>query len=149
MMDILEKYLRDRTRLKAVQIDRIRSLGQGAMVQKGQVLSNPDYQYHTLVLNGYLRCYRFGRDGTEHTIRFMQKGSWISSQLGLPPLLPQVTTVSALVESRVMRWSTANIDLLRSEMPGFDALFRQVAIQHYQEMEERIFSTISSDAVKR
>lgn len=148
-MDTLEKYLSTKINLTPLQYHRIATLGRPETLKREELLNNPNSNYHSLVLGGCLRCFRpLDTDG-EQTLRFLPVGTWHSSLLGLPPAAPPAIFTDALVMTQLIRWTSADIRQLREEIPAFDFLFRQVILENFREMENRLYITTSADAEQR
>src|SRR6202012_5823683 len=118
-------------------------------LKREQLLNNPNSDYHSLVLGGCLRCYRPRDTDGEQTLRFLPAGTWHSSLLGLPPAAPPAILTDALVTTQLIRWKSADIRQLREDIPAFDFLFRQIILENFQEMENRLYITTSADAEQR
>ena len=149
MMNMLDKYLSTKINLTPQQYHRIAALGHTETLKREELLDNPNSDYHSLVLGGCLRCFRpLDIDG-EQTLRFLPVGTWHSSLLGLPPAAPPAIFTDALVTTQLIRWKSVDIRQLREEIPAFDFLFRQVIVENFREMENRLYITTSADAEQR
>jgi hypothetical protein len=149
MMDNLDKYLSTKINLNALQLYRIATLGFSMTLRREELLDNPNSDYHSLVLDGCLRCFRPRDTDGEQTLRFLPAGTWHSSRLGLPSAAPPAIFTDALVTTQLMRWRSLDLQQLREEIPAFDLLCRQVIIENFQEMENRLYITTSADAEQR
>jgi hypothetical protein len=149
MMDTLEKYLSTKINLTPLQYHRIATSGRLVTLKRDELLDNPNSDYHSLVLGGCLRCFRPRNTDGGQTLRFLPVGTWHGRQLGLPPAAPPAIFTDALVTSQLIRWTSEDIRQFREEIPAFDLLFRQVILENFREMENRLYITTSADAEQR
>jgi hypothetical protein len=148
-METLYEYLSNKISFTPLQYHRIATLGRIETLNREALLENPDSDYYSIVLDGCLRCFRPRHGDGEQTLRFLPAGTWHSSQLGLPSAAPPAILTDALVTTRLMRWTSGEIRQLKMEIPAFDLLCRQVIIENFREMENRLYMTSSADAEQR
>jgi CRP-like cAMP-binding protein len=149
MTETLDKYLTAKINVTPSQIHRIVSSAHPVTLKRDELLENPNSDYYSLVLGGCLRCFRPDDNDGEQTLRFLPVGTWHSCQLGLPSAAPPAIFTDALVTTQLMRWTSGDMLQLREEIPAFDLLLKQVILENFSEMENRLYITTSADAERR
>jgi CRP-like cAMP-binding protein len=77
-----EKYLKDWVDISAEDLEAIRAASSEKSLRKWQSILHDGevWKINCFIASGCFRLYRFGPDGTDHTLRFGVENWWISDQ---------------------------------------------------------------------
>jgi CRP-like cAMP-binding protein len=114
------------------------------LLQAGEVC-----RYQVFVLNGLLRLYRVGPDGTEQVMRFAAESWWMCDLESFHQELPAKGTIEALEDSEVLLFLKENWDALKREIPAFNALQTQVLSRSLEAQCDRLHTALGMPAKER
>jgi CRP-like cAMP-binding protein len=119
--------------------------------KKRQFIIQPDFTAKSryFVLEGSLRAYVIGGDGTEHTIQLAIEEWWISDYNSYIFQQPASMFVMALEESLLLQISHENESMLKAANHKFETFFRILAERSVAFMQKRIISNLTQSAEER
>lgn len=151
MYNAFRNYLSGKTNLKEDEIQIIESLATLKKIRKKQfLLKEGDVnRFHTFILNGCMRIYTLNNHGAEHIIKFAVEDWWVSDRESLLHGTPATMNIDAIEDTDVLQWSNDNMELLFSQIPEFDRLFKKLLSKALNASTERINILISCSAEER
>ncbi|UOQ69276.1 Crp/Fnr family transcriptional regulator [Hymenobacter volaticus] len=151
MVEPFVKYLTDRASLTAADLAKIDAVTVYKKLKRRQYLLHEGQvcQYHGFVVSGLLRLFRVGADATEHILRFTGENWWVSDYESFQSGLPAKGAIDALEDSQLLLWSKDNWEMLRREIPAFDALQTQLMGRAIAAQADRLHMAISSTAEEK
>jgi CRP-like cAMP-binding protein len=151
MVEPFRNYL---TSKAAFTDDELKQMEAVAMVRK---LKRRDYLLRqgdvcrdmAFVVSGSLRLYRTDEDAQEHIMRFAIENWWITDAESFRTGLPAKGSIDALEDTHVLLWSKENFELLKKELPAFNALEGHLAGRNLDAQVNRLYTAISHSAEER
>jgi CRP-like cAMP-binding protein len=107
------------------------------------------WRINCFIIDGCFRLYRFGEDGTDHTLRFGVDKWWISDQESYNNMKPSEYNIEALAASTVIIWPKEKWEELMAAIPALKLFTEQLLARGYEAYQRRIFSLISYSAEER
>jgi CRP-like cAMP-binding protein len=101
------------------------------------------------VVSGALRLYRTDEQGQEHILRFALENWWITDAESFRTGLPAKGAIDALEDTLVLLWSRESFELVKREIPAFNALEGQLAGRNLDAQVNRLYTAISHSAEER
>jgi CRP-like cAMP-binding protein len=151
MVEIFVKYLTDRASFTEDDLAKIAAVTVTKKLKRRQYLLHEGQicQYHAFVVSGLLRLYRVGSDATEHILRFTGENWWVSDYESFQSGLPAKGNIDALEDSQLLLWSRENWEMLRREIPAFDALQTKLMGRAIDAQADRLHAAISYSAEEK
>lgn len=151
MVEIFVKYLTDRASFTDADLAKIEAVTVNKKLKRRQYLLHEGQicQYNAFVASGLLRLYRVGNDATEHILRFAAENWWICDLESFHQGLPAKGAIDALEDSQLLLWSKENWEMLRSEIPAFDALQTKLTSRAIDAQADRLHVAISYTAEEK
>jgi len=151
MVEIFVKYLTDRASFTDADLAKIDAVTVTKQLKRRQYLLHEGQicQYNAFVTSGLLRLYRVGTDATEHILRFAAENWWLSDHESFQSGLPAKGAIDALEDSQLLLWSKENWEMLRREIPAFDALQTRLTSRALDAQANRLHVAISYSAEEK
>jgi CRP-like cAMP-binding protein len=151
MVEVFVKYLTDRASFTEADLAKIDAVTVHKKLKRRQYLLHEGQicQYNAFVASGLLRLYRVGNDATEHILRFAAENWWICDLESFHQGLPAKGAIDALEDSQLLLWSKENWEMLRREIPAFDALQTKLTSRAIDAQADRLHVAISYTAEEK
>jgi CRP-like cAMP-binding protein len=151
MVETFVKYLTERASFTADDLEKIDAVTVNKKLKRRQYLLHEGQicQYHGFVVSGLLRLFRVGDDATEHILRFTGENWWVSDYESFQSGLPAKGAIDALEDSQLLLWSRENWEMLRREIPAFDALQTKLMGRAIDAQADRLHMAISATAEEK
>jgi CRP-like cAMP-binding protein len=151
MVEVFVKYLTDRASFTDADLAKIDAVTVNKKLKRRQYLLHEGQicQYNAFVASGLLRLYRVGNDATEHILRFAAENWWICDLESFHQGLPAKGAIDALEDSQLLLWSKDNWEMLRREIPAFDALQTKLTSRAIDAQADRLHVAISYTAEEK
>lgn len=151
MFDVFEMYINQKVAISTKELELIKAESVQKKLRKWQsILHEGEVWRSTCFISaGCCRLYRFGEDGTDHTLRFGVDNWWISDQESFNKARPSQYNIEALAASTVIMWSKEVWNQLMIEIPALKLFNEQLLANGYETSQQRIFSLISASAEER
>jgi CRP-like cAMP-binding protein len=151
MFEVFEKYLRSWVDISDDELQMIRALATERTLRKWQSILHDGevWKITCFITSGCFRLYRFGKDGTDHTLRFGVENWWISDQESYNHERPSEYNIEALAASKVTIWTKADWEKLTGTIPALKLFNEKLLARGYETSQKRIFSLISSSAEEK
>lgn len=107
MFSPFKTYLEQFADISEDQIRIICEAGMERTLRKSQSLLHDGevWNYNCFIISGCFRLYRFGEDGTDHTMRFGIENWWMTDQESYNNSTPSLYNIEALSKSTVILWT--------------------------------------------
>ena len=114
-----DTYLRTRTSLNDAEIEQIVSAAKPVSLQRNEALLQQGQvcRHKTFIVNGLLRIYGIGADGSEHILYFAPENNWAVEAESYHQQSPSPFTIAAVERSEVLLWTKPDFDRLLQEIP--------------------------------
>jgi CRP-like cAMP-binding protein len=151
MFETFEKYLREWVEISDGDIETIRAASIEKTLRKWQSILHDGevWKITCFITSGCFRLYRFGKDGTDHTLRFGVENWWISDQESYNHETPSEYNIEALAASTIIVWTKVQWDGLMAEIPALKLFNEKLLARGYETSQRRIYSLISSSAEEK
>lgn len=151
MFTVFEKYLRQWVEISENEMQRIREGGNERALHKWQSLLHDGeiWKYNCFITSGCCRLYRFGEDGTDHTMRFGIENWWMTDQKSYNNATPSEYNIEAITASTVILWKKEVWVELLSTMPALKRFSDELQARAYDASQNRIYSLISGSAEQK
>lgn len=151
MFDVFEKHLRSHVEISDEDLELIRAASVKRSIRKWQPLLQDGevWGINCFIASGCFRLYRFGNDGTDHTLRFGVDSWWISDQESYNNEKPSDYNIEALAASTVFIWKKEKWIELMDAIPALKKFNEIILAKSYEASQRRIFSLISAYAEER
>ena len=151
MFETFEKYLKDWVDISAEELAVIRAASTEKSLRKWQSILHDGevWKVNCFIASGCFRLYRFGKDGTDHTLRFGVENWWISDQESYNHGTPSLNNIEALAASTVIIWTKDKWDELIATIPALKLFYEKLLARGYETSQHRIYSLISGSAEEK
>lgn len=151
MFSPFKTYLEQFADISEDQIRMIREAGMERTLRKSQSLLHDGevWNYNCFIISGCFRLYRFGEDGTDHTMRFGIENWWMTDQESYNNSTPSLYNIEALSKSTVILWTKETWQHLMSAIPALKLFEEGLQARAYEAAQRRIFSLISGSAEEK
>ncbi|WP_295716110.1 Crp/Fnr family transcriptional regulator [Mucilaginibacter sp.] len=151
MFKVFEEYLRQKIQISDEDLELIRAASIERKLRKWQSILHEGeiWRINCFIASGCFRLYRFGEDGTDHTLRFGVDNWWISDQESYNNEKPSEYNIEALAGSTVIIWDKEKWEALMSAIPALKLFTEQLLARGYEASQRRIFSLISYSAEEK
>lgn len=151
MLSQFKTYLEQLTEISGNEIRMIYEAGMQRTLRKSQSLLHDGevWNYNCFIISGCFRLYRFGEDGTDHTMRFGIENWWMTDQESYNKSTPSLYNIEALSKSTVILWTKGTWQHLLSAIPAFKLFEEGLQARAYEASQRRIFSLISGSAEEK
>lgn len=151
MFSQFKTYLKQFTEISEDEILMICEAGTERTLRKSQSLLHDGevWNYNCFIISGCFRLYRFGEDGTDHTMRFGIENWWMTDRESYNNRTPSVYNIEALSRSTVILWTKETWQHLLSEIPALKLFEEGLQARAYEASQRRIFSLISGSAEEK
>ena len=151
MFEVFEKYLREWVEISDDDLAIVRKTGTERSLRKWQSILHDGevWKINCFITSGCFRLYRFGKDGTDHTLRFGVENWWISDQESYNHGIPSEYNIEALAASTVLIWTKDQWEELMVAIPVLKLFTERLLARGYEANQRRIFSLISSSAEEK
>lgn len=151
MFEVFEKYLREWVEISDEEMAIIRSASTEKSIRKWQSILHDGevWRITCFITSGCFRLYRFGKDGTDHTLRFGVENWWISDQESYNNETPSEYNIEALAASKVIIWTKESWQELMRSIPALKLFNERLLARGYEANQRRIFSLISGSAEEK
>jgi CRP-like cAMP-binding protein len=104
MFEAFEKYLQGWVEISDEELKAIREASTEKTLRKWQSILHDGevWKITCFITSGCFRLYRFGKDGTDHTLRFGVENWWISDQESYNHETPSEYNIEALSASTII-----------------------------------------------
>lgn len=151
MFEIFLNYLTARGSFTDAELEQIEAVTlvkklkrRQHLLRKGEVC-----RFKAFVASGSLRLYRTGDDGVEHIMRFASENWWLNDYESFRGGLPAKGAIDALEDSYVLLWSKENWEMLKREIPAFNAMQAHLLSRSLDAQGDRLYAAISYSAEER
>ena len=151
MFSQFKTYLEQFTEIPGDQILMICEAGTERTLRKSQSLLHDGevWNYNCFIISGCFRLYRFGEDGTDHTMRFGIENWWMTDQESYNSGKPSQYNIEALAKSTIILWTKESWQHLLSTIPGLKIFNEGLQARAYEASQRRIYSLISGSAEEK
>ncbi|MGF7038556.1 Crp/Fnr family transcriptional regulator [Mucilaginibacter lappiensis] len=151
MFKVFEAYLRQKVTISDEELELIRAVSVERKLRKWQSILHEGevWRITCFIASGCFRLYRFGEDGTDHTLRFGVENWWISDQESYNHEKPSEYNIEALAASTVLIWTKDKWEELMKTIPALKLFNEQLLARGYETSQRRIFSLISYSAEEK
>lgn len=151
MFSPFKTYLEQFADISEDQIRMICEAGMERTLRKSQSLLHDGevWNYNCFIISGCFRLYRFGEDGTDHTMRFGIENWWMTDQESYNNSTPSLYNLEALSKSTVILWTKETWQHLMSAIPALKLFEEGLQARAYEAAQRRIFSLISGSAEEK
>jgi CRP-like cAMP-binding protein len=151
MFSPFKTYLEQFADISEDQIRMICEAGMERTLRKSQSLLHDGeiWNYNCFIISGCFRLYRFGEDGTDHTMRFGIENWWMTDQESYNNSTPSLYNIEALSKSTVILWTKETWQHLMSAIPALKLFEEGLQARAYEAAQRRIFSLISGSAEEK
>lgn len=151
MLSPFKTYLEQFTEISGTEIRMICEAGTERTLRKSQSLLHDGevWNYNCFIISGCFRLYRFGEDGTDHTMRFGIENWWMTDQESYNNRTPSLYNIEALSKSTVILWTKETWQHLLSAIPVLKIFEEGLQARAYEASQRRIFSLISGSAEEK
>lgn len=151
MFTVFQNYLREWVALSEEELQRIRAAGSEKSLRKWQSILHDGevWKSNCFITSGCCRLYRFGKDGTDHTMRFGVENWWMTDQESYNNGTPSEYNIEALAASKVIIWTKESWDELLVTIPPLKVFHDRLLARAYETSQRRIYSLISSSAEEK
>ncbi|OQP44778.1 cyclic nucleotide-binding protein [Niastella yeongjuensis] len=146
-----DTYLRTGTNLNDADIEQIVLAAKPLSLQRGEALLQHGQicRHKTFIVNGLLRIYGFGADGSEHILYFAPENNWAVEPESYHQQSPSQFTIAAVERSEVLVWTKPDFDRLLQHIPELTVLSEQLINRSHINNRQRLFSTLSATAEEK
>lgn len=150
-MESFLHYLTARGTFTDAELERIATVTVVKKLKKRQFLLRQGEvcRFKAFVVSGSLRLYRTSADAVEHVMRFATANWWLNDLESFRSGQPAKGAIDALEDSTLLLWSKENWELLKREIPAFNALQENLLSRSLDAQGDRLYSTISYSAEER
>jgi len=151
MFEVFEKYLRGWAEFSEEELNQIRAAGTEKTLRKWQSILHDGevWKINCFITSGCFRLYRFGPDGTDHTLRFGVENWWISDQESYNQETPSEYNIEALAPSKVIIWTKPKWEALLNTIPALKLFQEKLFARSLETSNRRIYSLISNSAEEK
>jgi len=151
MMESFLHYLTAKGTFTDTELERIAAVTVVKKLKKRQYLLRQGEvcRFKAFVVSGSLRLYRTSDDAVEHVMRFATENWWLNDLESFRSGRPAKGAIDALEDSTLLLWSKENWELLKREIPAFNALQASLISRSLDAQGDRLYSTISYSAEER
>lgn len=151
MFEVFEKYLREWVEISDEELQLIRAASTEKTLRKWQSILHDGevWKMNCFIATGCFRLYRFGKDGTDHTLRFGVENWWINDQESYNHGTPSLNNIEALAASKVILWTKENWEELMITIPALKLFYEKLLARGYETSQHRIYSLISASAEEK
>ncbi|AMR32317.1 cyclic nucleotide-binding protein [Mucilaginibacter sp. PAMC 26640] len=151
MFEAFEKYLKNWVDISDEELKIIYAASTEKSIRKWQSILHDGevWKITCFITNGCFRLYRFGKDGTDHTLRFGVENWWISDQESYNHGTHSEYNIEALAASKVIIWTKDSWDELMATIPALKLFNEKLLARGYETSQRRIYSLISSSAEEK
>jgi CRP-like cAMP-binding protein len=151
MFEVFEDYIRSKV---TISNDELELMQAGCTVRKlrkwQSILHEGEiWRINCFIASGVCRLYRFGENGTDHTLRFGVENWWISDQESYNHMKPSEYNIEALAATTAIIWTKEKWESLMKEIPALKLFNEQLLARGYETSQKRIFSLISFSAEEK
>jgi CRP-like cAMP-binding protein len=145
-MDEFEIYLRARTQLDEVDLDRIRSLAMHKTLRRNEFLLREGEicRYKVFILKGLLRSFATSADGSEHILQFSPEHSWTLDVESYDKQEPSGSNIAAIELSEILLWPRADFENLLATIPNLKSLSQELISRNIYNSRQRILTALSA-----
>lgn len=151
MIDAFLNYLTANGTFTDAELERIGAVTLVKKLKRRQylLLQGEVCRYKAFVVSGALRLYRTSDDAVEHIMRFAIENWWLNDLESFRSGLPAKGTIDALEDSTLLLWSKENWEMLKREIPAFNALQEHLISRSFDAQGDRLYAAISQTAEER
>jgi CRP/FNR family transcriptional regulator len=146
-----ETYLRTQSNLPPDAIQRISSLAVKRTLRRNDhIFTAGGISRHKIfVVQGMLRTYSAGADGSEHILQFAPEHSWTLDVESYDKEVPSVVNIGAVEPSEVLCWNKADFNTLLAGIPQFRSLADQIIARNIYYNRQRMLTMLSATPEER
>lgn len=151
MFSTFKSYLNQFVEISDEDFEIICKAGVERNLRKSQSLLHDGevWNYNCFIVSGCFRLYRFGEDGTDHTMRFGIENWWMTDQESYNKGTPSEYNIEALAKSTVLLWKKDSWQNLISTIPALKLFEEGLQARAYEASQQRIYSLISGSAEEK
>ena len=151
MFDVFDNYLRAWVAISPQELQLIRDASSEKALRKWQSILHDGEVWKTncFIASGCCRLYRFGKDGTDHTMRFGVENWWMTDQESYNQGTPSEYNIEALTASKVIIWTKDSWEELLLTIPALTVFNERLLARAYETSQRRIYSLISGSAEEK
>ncbi|MFD0795364.1 Crp/Fnr family transcriptional regulator [Mucilaginibacter litoreus] len=152
MITVFEKHMQAQASiLSGPQIKQIGAAATEITIPKKHVLlqAGEVCRVKIFVIEGFLRTYRIGDDGTEHIMQFSPAPTWTTEGESYTNATPSGYYIDALEDSKIMMWRKSDFDVLLSEIPALKTFSEQLISTNLHQSRNRLYKAISATAEEK
>lgn len=151
MFDVFENYLRAWVAISQQELQLIRDASSEKTLRKWQSILHDGEVWKTncFITSGCCRLYRFGKEGTDHTMRFGVENWWMTDQESYNNGTPSEYNIEALTASKVIIWTKDSWEELLLTIPTLKLFNERLLARAYETSQRRIYSLISGSAEEK
>ncbi|WP_229201702.1 Crp/Fnr family transcriptional regulator [Arsenicibacter rosenii] len=114
------------------------------LLQAGEIC-----RYKMFVMSGFLRTYRIGTDGVDHTLHFSPQLNWLTDGESYTNQTPSLYCIDALEESELLLWSRDRFNALFQHIPALKEFSEQLIARNLYLSRNRLYKTISATPAEK
>lgn len=152
MFAVFEEYVKTQNiRLSDEEIALIGAAATERTIHRKQTLlqAGEVCRHKIFVVNGFLRTYRIGADGSEHVMHFAPELTWTTDGESYANRTPSAYNIEALEDSQLLIWSRDRFDLLLNQMPALKGFSEQLISQNLYSSRNRLYKVISATPAEK
>ena len=151
MFSTFKNYLKQFIEISDQEFEMICKDGTERNIRKSQSLLHDGevWIYNCFIVSGCFRLYRFGEDGTDHTMRFGIENWWMTDQESYNKGTPSEYNIEALAKSSVLLWKKDSWQNLIETIPSLKLFEEGLQARAYEASQHRIYSLISGSAEEK
>ncbi|MBC7847432.1 MAG: Crp/Fnr family transcriptional regulator [Flavobacterium sp.] len=151
MFDTFIKYLQDKIKLSAEEIELIRSISILKKLRKRQylLLEGDVWRYNAFISSGFLKTFSIDSKGQEHIMNFAPESYWIGDRESLATGNPSRFNIDAIEDSEVILITKENFESICQKIPQLDNLVNAILQKSFIVSQNRIHANISLSAEEK
>lgn len=149
--DKLIAYFDNIIGLKDEEQHIVRKVFRARQIKRRQLILNAGdiCNYHTFVVKGCLKMFRYDQQGKELNLLFAAENDWIADLESLHNIRPSSLFIKAIEPSVILQIQRKELWDLYTRFPRFDKIFRVIIENKSIELQNHIFLIISCTGYER
>lgn len=132
--------------LSEAELDQIEAKAEQKHVHRNEFsFQEGDVCHHKIfVVNGLLRTYNVGADGSEHIIQFNPENTWAIDAESYDNQIPSRYNLAAVEDSELLLWKRDDFNQLLTDIPLLKSFAGQLISRAVYNSRERLLTAISA-----
>jgi CRP-like cAMP-binding protein len=151
MTEILEKHITDRIGKRPENLDMVIPHFESIKTKRGEHLLNQGdvCRFVYFIVKGCLQVYVLDKNGNESTRSFYFENGWVTDIFGFKNQTPSSEFIKCIEPCELLRIHFEPFQALCSEVPQFDALYKEILEASYNNTVYRVNTLTSLNALER